>query len=246
MAIQDRNTLKGFFRSGQMPTETNFRDMIDSTVNKVDDGLSKNEDDGLMLSPSGSSQKLISFYRNIQDKSSVWSINLDKGSSHLNFANYLGEPVLSLTSEGNVGIGNDNPEFPLDVAGVVGMQGRIGTYLQGKIPANGVWHTVADNLNGVYAFEVTAGVGKKKTGKYALAHAIALATYGDSSSRIHIRQALYGSRRNRIQLRWQGDTFNFRLEMRTRTDYEGEFFVQYYISQLWTDRFMDTSTDDKQ
>lgn len=241
MSIQDRNTLKGFFRKGQKPSESNFHDLIDSLVNRVDDGLSKNTEDGLMLSPSGSSLKMISFFKSIQEKSSVWSIDLNKGNSHLSFTDMQGTPVLTITPEIRVGIGNDNPAYELDVDGTVGMKARLGTYAQGKFPADGNWHQVLTGLKGVYGFEIVAGVGKKKTGKYALAHAFAMSTYGKSKSKIRITQGFYGSRKNRIQFKWTGDTFNFNLEMRTRSDYEGEFLVQYFISELWTDKFMDDS-----
>lgn len=245
MAIQDRNTLKRFFRKGQMPSESNFHDMIDSAVNKVDDGLSKNVEDGLMLSPTGSSKKMVSFYKNIQDKSSIWSLNLDKGNSNLHFANYVGDSVLCLTEDGNIGINNDDPQYQLDVGGIAAMQGRIGTFVTGKIPADGQWHPILSELNGCHIFEIVGGVGKKKAGMYGLVHAIAVATYGDSRHKISITQSRYGSRRNRIQLRWKGDTYNFNLEMRTRTDYGGSFMVQYHLTNLWFDEYMDNCLDEE-
>lgn len=241
MAIQDRNTLKRFFRKGQMPTESNFHDFIDSAVNKVDDGLSKNAEDGLMLSPIGSSTKLMSFYKNIQDKNNVWSIQLDKGSSQLHFANFVGDVALTLSDDGFVGIKNENPKYELDVNGTVGMQGRIGTLMKGKIPADGHWHSIAKDLNGCHIFEIVAGVGKKKAGMYALVHAIAIATYGDSNHDIKVTQSRYGSRKNKIELRWKGETFNYNLEMRTCGDYQGDFMIQYHISKLWFDQYMDDS-----
>lgn len=243
MSIQDRNTLKKFFRKGQLPSESNFHDFIDSAVNKVDDGISKNVDDGFMLSPSGASNKVMSFYKNIQDKSSIWNVNIDKGSAKLHFSNYLDDTVLTLTTEGNVGINKEDPEYPLDVAGIVAMTGRQGTYKTGTIPANGEWHVILNGLNGCHIFEIVAGVGKKKTGKYALVYAKAISTYGKSKSKIDIAQAIYGIRKNRLQFRWTGDTYNYNLEMRTRTDYEGEFMAQYHISQLWFDQYMDNCLD---
>ncbi len=241
MAIQDRNTLKRFFRKGQMPSESNFHDMIDSYVNKVDDGLAKNVEDGLMLSPSGSSAKMISFYKNIQDKSNIWSINLDKGSTNLHFANYLGDSVMSLTKEGYVGINNEEPKYHLDIGGTAAMQGRIGTFASGFVPADGEWHPILSELNGCQIFEVVAGVGKKKAGMYGLIHAIATTTYGDSRNKINITQARYGSHKNRIQLRWKGETFNYNLEMRSRSSYGENFLIQYFITKLWFDEYMDNS-----
>ena len=41
MALQDRDTLRNYFRQGSVPSEVHFHDLIDSLVNKVDDGLDK-------------------------------------------------------------------------------------------------------------------------------------------------------------------------------------------------------------
>ena len=44
MAIRDRFSLKKFFRKGSMPTEQQFADLIDSSINRKDDGLLINKD----------------------------------------------------------------------------------------------------------------------------------------------------------------------------------------------------------
>jgi hypothetical protein len=243
MAVQNRNTLKGFFQKGQLPSEGHFNDFIDSVINKVDDGMSKTIEDGLMLSPIGTSRKLISFYRSIEEKSPAWNIDINSGDGTLNFNNHVGDSVISLKNDGNVGINQPSPEHTLDVNGMVAMKGRTGTYQQGKVLADGNWHPVLTELNGCFAFEVVAGIGKKKTGKYALIHALALSTFGKSKNRIRINQAYYGVRCNKIELRWTGDTYNFNLEMRTRCSYGGDYYVKYYISSLWSDHFMDGSIE---
>jgi hypothetical protein len=63
MSLQNRETLKSYFKKGQLPSEGNFNDLIDSLINKIDDGMSKTVDEGLMLSPIGESKKLLSLYR---------------------------------------------------------------------------------------------------------------------------------------------------------------------------------------
>jgi hypothetical protein len=37
MALQDRDTLRNYFRQGTIPQEVHFHDLIDSVVNKVAD-----------------------------------------------------------------------------------------------------------------------------------------------------------------------------------------------------------------
>ena len=243
MSLQNRATLKGFFRKGQMPSEGNFNDLIESMVNKVDDGMSKTIEDGLMLSPIGTSQKLISFYKSIEDKNPSWSIDIDSGTANLNINNQRGDSVLSLKNEGKVGINNAQPDYELDVKGAVGMTGRVGTFHTGKILADGKWHPVLTELNGCHALEVVAGIGKKKTGKYALIHAFALSTFGKSKNKIKMTESYYGVRCNRLKLRWTGSTYNYNLEMKSRCSYGDEYYINYYIGSLWFDQFMDGSMD---
>ena len=243
MSLQNRNTLKNFFRKGQIPSEHNFGDLIDSMLNKVDDGMSKTIDDGLTLSPIGTSKKLISFFKSIEDKNPAWGLEIDGGNANISFNNRLGDSVLTMSQKKQVGINNPTPEHTLDVKGIVAMEGRIGSFKQGKVLADGKWHVVLEKLNGCYAFDIIAGVGKKRTGKYALIHAYALSTFGRSNSKIQVHQAYYGSRCNKIELRWVGGTHEFNLEMRTRCSYDGDFFVNYNITTLWSDTFMDESTE---
>jgi len=239
MSLQNRSSLKNYFKKGQLPSETSFFDLIDSMINKVDDGMAKTMEDGLKLSPIGGSPKLISFYKKIEEKNPAWSIQVEKSDGNLNFNNHLGDSILSLSNAGKVGINTNTPSSALDVNGVASMHGRLGTAYKGKILADGNWHPVLSELNGCHALEILAGVGKKKTGRYALIHATTLSTFGKSKNKIDIKQAYYGVRSNRIELRWTGTTYNYNLEMRTRNSYEGDFFIQYFISKLWFDTYMD-------
>lgn len=242
MALQNRNTLMNFFRKGQIPTEGHFSDLIESMLNKVDDGMSKTIDDGLTLSPIGTSKKLISFFKSVEDKNPAWALEIDSGRGDISFKNNLGDNVLTMSQKRMVAINKSTePKYTLDVNGVIGSEGRVGTFKQGKVLADGKWHVVLEKLNGCYAFDIIAGVGKKRTGKYALLHAYAMSTFGRSNSKIQIHQAYYGSRCNKIDLRWSGNTHEFNLEMRTRCSYDGDFYVNYNITRLWSDTFMDES-----
>jgi|JI8StandDraft_2_1071088.scaffolds.fasta_scaffold07407_8 hypothetical protein len=243
MSLQNRNTLKSFFKKGQLVSEKHFIDLIDSMINKVDDGMSKTLDDGLVLSPIGSSQKLISFYKSIEDKNPAWHFQIDASDASFNINNQVGDSIVTIKNTGKVGIVQKEPQHELDVNGNIASKGRVGTFHQGKILADGKWHPVISNLNGCYAFDVMAGVGKKKTGKYALIQAFAMSTFGKSNNKIRVNQAYYGTYCNKIELRWRGETYNYQLEMRTRCSYGGEYYVKYNITNLWLDQFMDDSLD---
>ncbi|MGB1241748.1 MAG: hypothetical protein ACPG49_04460, partial [Chitinophagales bacterium] len=107
----NRRTLKNFFKRGSLPTEVNFADLIDSTLNKVDDGISKNIEAGLMISPTGTSSKLMSFYNNIKDKNPAWNIGLNEGRTDgLTISEGHNQPRLFIQNGGNIGIGTVSPQ----------------------------------------------------------------------------------------------------------------------------------------
>lgn len=239
MSLQNRETLKSYFRRGQLPSEGNFHDLIDSLINKVDDGMSKTVDDGLMLSPIGESKKLISFYKSIEDKSPEWRVEVNNADSNLCFSNRMGDTVTSINEQGRMGINTEEPSAELDVNGIVAQKGRTGTAYKGKVPADGKWYKVIEGLNGCHMFEFVAGVGKKKTGKYALLHAMAISTFGKSKNKIKKVQAHFGVRSNRIEIKWTGTIYEYNLEVRTRANYGENIYIRYHVQSLWNDPFMD-------
>ncbi|ANQ52261.1 adhesin [Flammeovirga sp. MY04] len=241
MALLDRNTLKTFFNQGKLPSQENFHDLIESSVNKLDDGLSKSMDEGLMLSPVGDTNKLVSFFKNIEDRSPIWSFTSGQTDRNLHLQNQQGESVMTFGQEGLVGVNCPKPNHDLEVGGTIGAKARVGTLYKGSVEANGKWQPIIENLNGCHAFEIVAGVGKKKTGKYALVIAQAISTFGNSHDTIKTTQAYYGSRGNKIEFRWKGDTYNYQLEMRTKGNYEGNTIANFHVTSLWEDQFMDES-----
>lgn len=245
MSLQNRETLKGYFRKGQLPTEGNFHDLIDSLINKVDDGMTKTVDEGLMLSPIGESKKLISFYKTIEDKSPEWRVEIDDLQSNMVFSNRMGDPVAAFNEAGRLGINTVEPETTLDIRGVISQEGRTGTAYKGKVPADGKWHQIVSGVNGCHMLEVIAGVGKKKTGKYAMLHAIAMSTYGKSKNRIHKTRSRYGIWANRIEIKWTGKTYDYNLEIRTRANFGENTAICFNIQNLWHDTFMDNCTLDE-
>ncbi|SMO48704.1 adhesin [Gracilimonas mengyeensis] len=250
MALRNRKTLKNYFQKGELPRQGHFEDFIDSVVNIVDDGISVSLKDGLKITPLGEMGKLISFYREVQDDTPQWSIVLDKKNNILSVHNYDKEEVMSFSPDGKVGIGKEVPEETLDVNGTVAMKGRKGSYTDGKqeesvkqkVPADGKWHNILTGLDGCHAYEIMAGVGKKKSGQYALLHAIALSTFGGwRTGKIRKTQAHYRWFWHKIMLRWKGSTYNYSLQMRTMIDYGENESISYHITRLWFDDYMKNS-----
>jgi hypothetical protein len=247
MAWRNRKTLKNFFRKGSLPTESNFSDLIDSSLNIVDDGFLKNMDDGFVIAPGAKSERLLTFFNDVEYKNASWSFNMDTTQPEAPFCikNKENKDVLHLDQSGKAGINTNKPISALEVNGDIAAKGRIGTYAIGEAYADGQWYDILQGLSGCHAFEIVARVGKKDTGKYALLHAIAISTYGRSRSRIRTTQAHFGWFWNKIKLRWRGDTFNYGLQIKTRSDYGAGVKIKFHISRLWDDD-MDTLFESEQ
>jgi len=244
MAKKDRATLKTYFSNGRRPSQDEFADLIDSTLNIIDHGFDKNAQDGFRIAQIGSSSSLISFYQDITVKSPVWRMRLDPITHNLTYegvADGDGENynVLTLDPSGKVGVGNKEPHYELDVTGTIAASGRIGRNGDKPVYSDGNWYDITDELDGCRAYEIIAGVGAKGSGKYALLHAFALSTYNGKNN-ITYHQAHFGSRCNRLKLKWIGNTHNFKLQLKTACDYGEKLNIRYYISELWFDPFMGT------
>jgi len=246
MAKRNRLTLKNYFKKGNLPKEEHFSDFIDSVLNIIDDGLSKSIDEGLKIAPIGNSEKLLSFFRNIEDKCPLWSFDLDKKKGALSLKNEDGNSILTFTKKNKIGVNKDNPNYDLDINGIVASKGRAGGYKTGTVPADGKWYEILYNLDGCNAFEIVAGVGKKKSGQYALIHAIAVSTF-NSRNKINTTQGYYRTMCNKIKLKWSGSKNNYSLNIKTKQSYDKGVHVSYQITKLWFDEYMENclSTEDK-
>jgi hypothetical protein len=245
MDIFNRATLKRFFERGKTPSEVHFANLIDSTINKIDDGFAKTVNDGLKISPMGESKKLISFFQNLNEKHSSWdfSINPSENAKGLSLAESEDKSRIFFQVGGQIGIGTTKPNYPLDVNGSVGMSSRIGTHIfNGEIIADAEWHILINDLIGCNMFEVVAKVeGVKQRGKYAFAHAIAVSTHESVNNKINVTQACYGWFWHRIKFRWRLNTNgSYRLEIKTLGHYGTDnnnqpIRIKCHITSLWDD-----------
>ncbi|MEM7085777.1 MAG: hypothetical protein AAF489_06315 [Bacteroidota bacterium] len=240
--LDNRETLKNYFKNGTRPSEENFGSLIDSMINKADDGISKNLDDGLILAPEGeNSNRTLSFFDKIGAEHPNWSMELIQGEgAGLGIVQPSGvedEPSqtrMFFNKNGKVGVHTNEPQTDFEVDGVFGAKSKVGTYKLGTIPADGKWHAILEKLDGVNGFEVVAQVSKNKAGKHALLHATALSTFGQFKNRIRRTQAWYDwFWWNRLAIRWKGSQNDFRLELKTRSHYGDNIEIKYHITQLW-------------
>ena len=258
--LLNRDSLKQLFSKGKFPTENHFAHLIDSTVNRMEDGLGKSADDGLQLAPRGEAGQVLSVYERMDKPLPDWQIKLLKtsGARGLSFdkvgTDVDNEPSsksrLFMSDEGNIGVGTTAPRLPLHVAATVGTQARVGTRAYGLVPGDGEWHDILPGLTGVQAFEVVARIdGPVGRGKYAITTATAVSAFGGKSARNRIRQtrAYYGWFWNRIELRWHGELYNYALQVRTRNHYGFDdagnlSFIKFHVTDLQDQRLFDGLT----
>lgn len=237
MKLLNRASLTELFKEGKRPSEEDFKALIDSTLNKIDDGIDKDFKHGLELSPLESEGKVISLYKNIEDKDASWNFkvldDVNRNENTLQISSKENKGIKILDS-GFVGV-NKTPEYHLDVEGAIASKQRVGTFKRGNVLPNGMWHTILDNLEGCQMFEVTAcAKGQKNKGKYAFLYALAINAYSGSGGCIRHFQNYYKwwCFWKRIRLRWIGTPFNYKLQIKTVTDYGTNGTLEYQITKL--------------
>jgi hypothetical protein len=243
--IYSREDLKRFFRNGEIPTENHFSNLIDSMINKQDDGFSKDDENGLIISSRGNSKKFITLFKNIDDLNPFFYIEKDEQEIAALRCTPSGDKYEEKEAQnsfffhvnGSVGVGTRcNEDYKLQVNGFVGLEGRVGTHAQGQVPSDGNWHTIIEGLDNCQAFEIVARTGKKGSGKFAILHAYALSAFGRSRNRIQKVSAHYGSFWNKIGVRWKSKgTHDYSLQLRTNRNYGKDVYVYYKVSKLWDD-----------
>jgi hypothetical protein len=268
MTKRNRETLKKRFGDGEMPSSTDFADLIESVLNINDDGILYNENDGLRLTQIGRN-RVLSLYGAIEEKSPVWAFGLgtyrvdthrscltldvgqrrgrreDRAGGDDDGGGYAVLTMLAPEGDGgeaHIGVNNRAPRHALDVNGVVASSGRIGA-TGGSVAANTEWQRIGGPYTGCTALEVMAGVGRRTEGKYALMHAYALRAF-DAKGEITYHQAHYGSRRHRMQLRWVDDASrngSYYLELKVNCHYGEGTAIQYHLTSLWFDPAMNGS-----
>lgn len=276
--ITDRNQLKSFFKKGNLPNESAFEKLIDSTFNIAEDKLDINED-GIMIYPSDNGQeKLLSFFEDKDDSEATWTLFVSKKKDGGIYIQKTGEQenadqpaVFIQKNEGNVGLGTNSPAQKLDVKGIISSEGRVGNYREGELDADGTWQNIFTDkpLTGSNAFEIVAyAEGDQGDGKYALMHAIAITTYGNSRPKITKTSACYGKKWNKIDIRWVSkpsqiteqpeedekkffdlakwwktfrepkDPFKYNLQLKTKSNYGNGKKIRFKVSVLWNDSFL--------
>lgn len=103
------------------------------------------------------------------------------------------------------------------------------------LPADGKWHTLVEHsVEGPSAFEINGySQGQKGHGAYSVIHAIALNFYSGKRGRIQSCCDFYGwIWWRRLKLRWIGSTYNYKLQIKTCSNYGRESRIVVHVKNL--------------
>lgn len=157
MAQKSRTELQGLFKTGTKPSQQDFADFIESTLNIKDDGIEKlsGTDTPLKITAQGTDEKLLDFYA---ADTKTWSINQkpDKDKVGLNISNSGGSKLFITSSTGNVGIGTTTPGAKLEVNGDLKVTGAI----TGKIDTANITSGIlaVDRIPNLSADKISSGI----------------------------------------------------------------------------------------
>jgi hypothetical protein len=139
---QARQVLRSKFVRNAIPTEQDFKDLIDAQLNQKDDGIFRNPGEPLSIVAGTDPQKrALRLYGDDTGAAPDWLISLNPGQDPsspatnrrgFGIANSDGTTRLFIHVSGNVGIGTTTPDDRLDVDGRV----RAGALSMGPWPAN--------------------------------------------------------------------------------------------------------------
>ena len=119
---KDRSTLREYFRANAVPTQTQFWQFIESSLNPVEDGITKTNGSALSIRPANTpGRQVIELYKRFDDGAPTWTIELQPQAQGvdrpgLNFYRPGQNSTLYLReSDGNIGMGTVMPNARLQV-----------------------------------------------------------------------------------------------------------------------------------
>ena len=216
-----RHTLKSYFQKGDVPTEEQFAELIDSVPNIVDDGEAVRTEDGWALYPRKGGKMGVSLHE-AAGEPAAWKLTLtsDKG---LAIKNEAGEALLELKQDKNIVLhasvqqegGGDEPEpDPQD-------------YL--VIEADKKWATlkeITDIKESSRVYTVMALYRDREFGICKLTRAIAICLNNVEQWVESPRKHWWGWS-GYIRLRWQADRDKTYLQIRsTSNSYSGKIYCR--------------------
>ncbi|MFK7787146.1 MAG: hypothetical protein AB8B56_18640 [Crocinitomicaceae bacterium] len=125
-----RTELKQFFKSNDKPTEEEFAELINSSINQAEDGIAKTVGNPLAIQAEGEpvgDQGMLDFYSRFADDNPQWSINLNpRVDPQEPSSNQPGFNIKDITGlsrffikagNGNIGMGTIDPTSKVTIEG---------------------------------------------------------------------------------------------------------------------------------
>lgn len=210
MSQKDRKTLKSYFQKGDVPTEAQFADLIDSMTNFAEDGM-KHDNGGWTFYPTSEKPLRISLHGH-QTAPAAWTLELTPEKS-LNIANEKGETVMELAQDKTVtfhGIVRQNGDTPVPEPSGEG-------YI--TLPADKKWHDLPVDLTcegfGCKVFNVYAAFRDPDMGLNKLT--IATAIWQDFATNKTVSpQKHWWGWSGGVKIRWQESEKELHLQLRSK------------------------------
>ena len=236
---KDRETLKSYFQRGDVPTEEQFAELIDSVPNIYEDGQAKvSPTEAIRLFPSDKDGVVATVFSSDPEKpgaSPLWRIAIT-GDNGLEIRDGKDEPVMTVDREKNV-----------SVAGTVKAAGFLsdggdeentpGTDIL-KIKANGYWQNLpveaeaGQETKGCRVYRISACYVNSLTRKYSACEAVA--SHSDGHGRkVRSQRRHWWGWSGHVKIRWKKTDGKLCLQIRSKGVQSGAETIYCRIETIW-------------
>lgn len=221
MDRKDRNTLKSYFQRGNVPTEEQFAELIDSVPNIVEDGQAVCTEKGWAFHPKAGGKMRVTLHE-AEGNPAAWTLELtpDKG---LAIADEAGETLLELKQGKKIILHASVEQEEGGTAPVPAPQDYL------EVKADKHWTDlveIADMKEGSRVYTVIALYRDRDLGVCKLTRATAICLNSVEQRVESLRRHWWGWS-GRIRLRWQVKDGKICLQVRsTRNSYSGKIYCR--------------------
>lgn len=236
---KDRKILKSYFQRGDIPTEEQFAELINSIPNIHDDGLIKTSStDGVRLFPTDDTGVAATVFSNDPDKegaSPLWRLTLDSEGG-LTIRDGMGGTVMTIDREKNVTVaGTLKAERYL--SGKDGEEEMPGSDIL-KIKANGLWQNLpvegetGHELDGCRVYRISTCYLNRQSRKYSICEALASHS-GGYRLKISSPHKHWWGWSGHMKIRWHKSDGKLSLQMKSDGVRSGAETIYCRIETLW-------------
>ncbi len=237
---KSRTQLKAYFKTGEIPTEEQFAQLIDSMHNLADDGqATATTTAGLRLFPTDAAGTLATVFAQAPEADGatpLWRLALATDGS-LNVCGRDGEPVMTIDKNRNITLSGalKAAKYLSGKAGGKGLPETIELELQ----ADGMWHDLpVESAAGVRptgcrVYRLSACYQNLRNRSYSVCEV--LASHSDGRKRKIRSSCKHGwGWSGHIKVRWQHpDSGRLYLQMRSKRTSSGSKCIRCRIETVW-------------